>query len=52
MAAQGIVYVNYNYRNGAYGWLAHPQPNAEISKEVRHNVSGNWAMRDQLAVLK
>ncbi|KAF2677444.1 carboxylesterase [Lentithecium fluviatile CBS 122367] len=52
MAAKGIVYVNYNYRTAAFGWLAHPQLNAEMQKEVGYNVSGNWAMLDQFAVLK
>lgn len=52
MAAQGIVYVNYNYRNATFGWLAHPQLAEEMAQEVGHNVSGNWAMLDQFAVLK
>jgi carboxylesterase 2 len=52
MATKGVVFVNYNYRNAAFGWLAHPQLNAEMLKEVGHNVSGNWAMLDQFAVLK
>ncbi|KAF9693563.1 hypothetical protein EKO04_008103 [Ascochyta lentis] len=52
MAAKGIVFVNYNYRNAAFGWLAHPQLNAEMEQEVGHNVSGNWAMLDQFAVVK
>ncbi|RYN23082.1 hypothetical protein AA0114_g12859 [Alternaria tenuissima] len=52
MAAKGLVFVNYNYRNAAFGWLAHPQLNEEMMKEVGQNVSGNWAMLDQFAVVK
>ncbi|EKG11947.1 Carboxylesterase type B [Macrophomina phaseolina MS6] len=52
MAAQGIVFVNYNRRDGAMGWLAHPQLNAEMAKEVGYNVSGNWGMLDEFAALK
>ncbi|RYP01751.1 hypothetical protein DL764_006095 [Monosporascus ibericus] len=52
MAAKGVIFVNYNYRNAAFGWLAHPQLNAEMLKEVGQNVSGNWAMLDQFAVVK
>ncbi|KKY15302.1 putative carboxylesterase [Diplodia seriata] len=52
MAAKGVVFVNYNYRGGALGWLAHAQLGSEMVDEVGKNVSGNWAMLDQFAVVK
>lgn len=52
MAAQGIVFVNYNRRDGAIGWLAHPDLNAEMTQEVGHNASGNWGMLDEFAALE
>ncbi|GIK05794.1 hypothetical protein Aspvir_009907 [Aspergillus viridinutans] len=52
MADQGIVFVNYNYRTGAFGWLAHPELSAEFEKVTGSNSSGNWGMLDQFAALK
>lgn len=52
MAAQGVVFVNYNYRDGAFGWLALPELAAEFQKESGHNVSGNWGLLDQYAALR
>ncbi|KAF4540118.1 Carboxylesterase [Lasiodiplodia theobromae] len=52
MAAKGIVFVNYNRRDGPMGWLAHPQLNEEMSREVGRNVSGNWGMLDEFAALQ
>lgn len=52
MAAKGIVFVNYNRRDGPMGWLAHPQLNEEMSQEVGRNVSGNWGMLDEFAALQ
>ncbi|GAQ40589.1 hypothetical protein AtubIFM55763_007415 [Aspergillus tubingensis] len=52
MADQGIVFVNYNYRSGAFGWLAHKQLSEEFYAVTGSNSSGNWAMLDQFAALK
>ncbi|OJJ81435.1 carboxylesterase/lipase family protein [Aspergillus glaucus CBS 516.65] len=52
MADQGIVFVNYNYRTGPFGWLAHPELSAEFEKVTDSNSSGNWGMLDQFAALK
>lgn len=52
MAAKGVVFVTINYRDGAYGWLAHPQLSAEMYAETGSNSSGNWGMLDQFAALK
>ncbi|KAJ5094094.1 alpha/beta-hydrolase [Penicillium angulare] len=50
MADQGIVFVNYNYRTGSFGWLATPELTEEFQNG--HNSSGNWGMLDQFAALK
>ncbi|KAJ5735735.1 uncharacterized protein N7483_000860 [Penicillium malachiteum] len=52
MADKGIVFVNYNYRTGSFGWLAHPELTAEFYKVSGSNSSGNWSMSDQFAALK
>ncbi|KAI5244808.1 hypothetical protein E4T42_07028 [Aureobasidium subglaciale] len=52
MADAGIVYVNYNYRTGALGWLAHPELSQERVDTVGFNSSGNYGMLDQFAALK
>ncbi|KAI1622621.1 carboxylesterase [Exophiala viscosa] len=52
MADKGIVYVNYNYRTGSFGWLAHPWLSDEVLEETGHNSSGKWGMLDQFAALK
>lgn len=51
MADQGIVFVNYNYRASAFGWLAHPQLSEEFYAVTGSNSSGNWAMLDQFAAV-
>ncbi|KAJ5698415.1 carboxylesterase [Penicillium macrosclerotiorum] len=43
MADKGIVFVNYNYRTGPFGWLAHSKLSAEFEKVTGSNSSGNWA---------
>jgi para-nitrobenzyl esterase len=48
LARKGVVFVNFNYRLGLFGNLAHP----DLSAESKHNTSGNYAHLDQLAVLK
>ncbi|KAL2821411.1 carboxylesterase [Aspergillus cavernicola] len=52
MADKGIVYVNYNYRAGSFGWLSHPELTTEFQQVSGSNSSGNWAMLDQFAALK
>ncbi|OJZ79607.1 hypothetical protein ASPFODRAFT_557679 [Aspergillus luchuensis CBS 106.47] len=52
MADKGVVYVNYNYRTGSLGWLAHPELSAEFEAATGHNSSGNWGMLDQFEALK
>jgi para-nitrobenzyl esterase len=48
VAKRGAVFVNFNYRVGALGFLAHPQLTAESPKHQ----SGNYAHLDQLAALQ
>ncbi len=48
VAKRGAIFVNFNYRLGILGFMAHP----ELTKESGHNASGNWAYLDQLAALK
>lgn len=52
MADQGIVFVSYNYRTGALGWMATPELSAEVREATGHNSSGNWGMLDQFAAVK
>ena len=47
MAARGAVFVNFNYRLGILGFMAHP----ELTKEQGGH-SGNYAYLDQNAALK
>lgn len=44
LAAKGVVVVSFNYRLGIFGFLAHPDLDAEAP-------SGNYGLRDQLAAL-
>jgi para-nitrobenzyl esterase len=48
LAKKGVVMVTMNYRNGAFGFLSHP----ELSKESGKNASGNYALMDAIATLK
>lgn len=48
LAAKGVVVVNFNYRLGALGYLAHPELSAENNGSVP---SGNYGLHDQLAAL-
>ncbi|RLN91852.1 hypothetical protein BBJ28_00015959 [Nothophytophthora sp. Chile5] len=41
MATQNVVYVNYNRRDGVFGYLAHPELSEEMLTEVGVNASGN-----------
>ncbi len=47
LAQRGVVFVNFNYRVGVLGFLAHP----ELSKEQGGH-SGNYAYLDQVAALQ
>jgi len=48
LAKKGLVVVTFNYRVGAFGFLAHP----ELTKESSRNVSGNYGLLDQVAALQ
>lgn len=48
VAKRGAIFVNFNYRVGALGFLAHPQATAESA----HHQSGNYAYLDQIAALQ
>jgi len=48
LARKGIIVVNFNYRLGVFGFLAHP----ELTAESPHHSSGNYAFLDQLAALQ
>jgi para-nitrobenzyl esterase len=47
-AAQGVVFVGFNYRLGALGYLAHPA----LDDESPNQVSGNYGLMDQLQALR
>ena len=42
-----MVFVNFNYRLGALGLMAHP----ELSRESPHHTSGDYGFLDQIAAL-
>lgn len=48
LARKGLVVVTFNYRLGAFGFLALPQ----LTAESPHHSSGNYALLDQIAALK
>ncbi|PWU09922.1 MAG: carboxylesterase [Terriglobia bacterium] len=48
VAARGAVFVNFNYRVGAMGFMAHP----ELTERSPHHQSGNYAYLDQVAALE
>lgn len=48
LAKKGVVYVTFNYRVNVFGWMAHP----ELTRESRHDASGNYGALDQLAAIK
>ncbi|MBR0780027.1 carboxylesterase/lipase family protein [Bradyrhizobium iriomotense] len=45
LAAKGVVVVSFNYRLGVFGFLAHPDLDAEAP-------SGNYGLQDQFAALR
>lgn len=48
LASKGVVIVNFNYRVGAFGFLAYPG----LTGNSPHNSSGNYALLDQIAALR
>jgi para-nitrobenzyl esterase len=48
LARKGVVLVTFNYRLGAFGFLAHP----ELTRESGRGASGNYGMLDQVAALR
>jgi para-nitrobenzyl esterase len=48
LVEKGVVYVNFNYRLGALGFLAHP----ELTRESEHHASGNYGFLDEIAALQ
>jgi len=48
LVPEGVVYVSFNYRLGALGFLAHPA----LSAERADKVSGNYGSLDQIAMLR
>lgn len=47
VAKRGAVFVNFNYRVGAFGFMAHP----ELTREQGGH-SGNYGLMDQIAALR
>jgi len=48
LAQKGVVVVSFNYRLGAFGYLAHPA----LSEESLQGASGNYGTLDQIAALE
>ncbi len=48
VSRQGAVFVNFNYRVGPLGFMAHPA----LSAESPHKTSGNYGWLDQIAALR
>ena len=48
LASKGVVYVSFNYRLGALGFMAHP----ELTAESPHDASGDYGHLDQVAALE
>jgi para-nitrobenzyl esterase len=48
VAQRGAVFVNFNYRLGILGYMAHP----ELTAESPNKASGNYAGQDQVAALQ
>ncbi|KAL5001389.1 Alpha/Beta hydrolase protein [Aspergillus recurvatus] len=56
MADKGIVYVNYNYRMGAFGWLSHPKLSEEfeqftVLKWIHENIAAFGGDPDHITVM-
>ena len=52
MALKDIIVITFNRRDDAFGYLAHPDLNAEGFALTGYNTSGNYGILDHLAVLK
>ncbi|KAL1606445.1 hypothetical protein SLS60_003849 [Paraconiothyrium brasiliense] len=52
MADKGVVFVNYNYRTGATGWLVTPELTEENLATIGVNSSGNYGLLDQIKAVK
>ncbi|MGH9716858.1 MAG: carboxylesterase/lipase family protein [Candidatus Acidiferrales bacterium] len=48
LALKNVVVVNFNYRLGAFGFLAYPG----LTDESSHHSSGNYGLLDQIAALQ
>lgn len=48
LASRGAVVVNFNYRLGVFGFLAHP----DLTAASPHHASGNYGLLDQMAALR
>jgi para-nitrobenzyl esterase len=48
LAAQGLVFVSFNYRLGRFGFFAHPA----LAKEFPDSARGNYGYMDQIAALQ
>ncbi len=48
MARKGIISITANYREGIFGFFAHPQ----LSKETFYKGSGNYGFMDQVAAIQ
>jgi para-nitrobenzyl esterase len=48
LAKKGVVYVSFNYRLHAFGFLAHPA----LSAESERGISGNYGIMDQIKALE
>ena len=48
LAKKGVVYVSINYREGIFGFFAHPL----LTEESPNKSSGNYGLLDQIAALK
>ncbi|PYI24806.1 carboxylesterase [Aspergillus japonicus CBS 114.51] len=52
MALKDVILITFNRRDDAFGYLAHPELNAEGLRTTGYNTSGNYGVLDQLEVLK
>lgn len=47
-AMRGVVFVSFNWRVNVFGWLTHP----ELDAENEQHISGNYGVLDQIEVIK
>ncbi|KAL3493284.1 Alpha/Beta hydrolase protein [Aspergillus germanicus] len=52
LARRGLVVVTFNRRDDVFGYLAHPELNAESLEENGHSASGHYGVLDFLALLQ